>query len=59
MYCQHYEVALAQIVQGDLALRPFSKKRGVWRTFGGKIESGETPEAAISASSGRSWGSHR
>ena len=47
MHRQLYEAALAHIVQGDLALRPLSKERGIGTTFGGKVESSETPEAAI------------
>jgi 8-oxo-dGTP diphosphatase len=42
-----YLAALAHVVRDGRALLPMSRRRGVWKTVGGRTEPGETPELTM------------
>lgn len=42
-----YLAALAHVVQDGRVLLPMSRRRGVWKTVGGRTERGESPEQTM------------
>lgn len=42
-----YLAALAHVIADGRALLPMSRRRGVWKTVGGRTEPGETPEQTM------------
>jgi 8-oxo-dGTP pyrophosphatase MutT (NUDIX family) len=44
---EHYLAALAHFIQDGRVLLPQSRRRGVWKTVGGRTEPGETPEQTM------------
>lgn len=42
-----YLAALAHVLQDGRVLLPMSRRRGVWKTVGGRTERGETPEQTM------------
>lgn len=47
METEHYLAALAHFIQDGRVLLPQSRRRGVWKTVGGRTEPGETPEQTM------------
>jgi 8-oxo-dGTP diphosphatase len=42
-----YLAALAHVLKDGRVLLPMSRRRGVWKTVGGRTEPGETPEQTM------------
>jgi 8-oxo-dGTP pyrophosphatase MutT (NUDIX family) len=42
-----YLAALANLLRDGRVLLPMSRRRGVWKTVGGRTEPGETPEQTM------------
>jgi 8-oxo-dGTP pyrophosphatase MutT (NUDIX family) len=47
METETYLAALAHFIQDGRVLLPQSRRRGVWKTVGGRTEPGETPEQTM------------
>jgi 8-oxo-dGTP diphosphatase len=44
---EYYLAALAHFIQDGRVLLPMSRRRGVWKTVGGRTEPGESPEQTM------------
>jgi 8-oxo-dGTP pyrophosphatase MutT (NUDIX family) len=42
-----YTAAVAHVIRDGRGLLPMSRRRGVWKTVGGRTEPGETPERTM------------